>query len=86
MNKFEYDYSSGIESDHDVDLLVEQEVMQIMKKNKDQKKKDEEEKQSKDDIPSKEPLSKEEVNKRWEETVGKVPEEFNFIIRTYADE
>jgi hypothetical protein len=48
----DYDYSSGVESDNDVDLLVEQEVLHSIKLKKEQKAREEAELMAKGELPS----------------------------------
>jgi hypothetical protein len=48
----DYDYSSGVESDNDVDLLVEQEVLHAIKLKKEMQAREEEELRKKGELPS----------------------------------
>jgi len=48
----DYDYSSGVESDNDVDLLVEQEVLHAIKLKKEMQAREEEELRNKGELPS----------------------------------
>lgn len=48
----DYDYSSGVESDNDVDLLVEQEVLHSIKLKREQAKREEDELRAKGELPS----------------------------------
>ena len=87
-NLDDFDYSSGIESDNDVDLLVEQEVLHSIKLKKEQQRREEEELQKKGELPSaddKIKISKDDAQKAWEKVLDEMPDKYNFVIRTYSD-
>jgi len=84
----DYDYSSGVESDNDVDLLVEQEVLHALKVKKEMQEKVDEELRKKGELPSIDEqyqIDKESARKNWEKTLAAMPDNYDFVIRTYCD-
>jgi hypothetical protein len=84
----EYDYSSGIESDNDVDLLVEQDMITAMKLKKELKIREEDDLRKKGELPSIDEqivIGKEDAKRVWEKTLASMPDEYDFVIRTYSD-
>lgn len=88
----EEDLSSGLESDGDLDLLVEQEVLHAMKLRRELKQKmlkyEEEKKSSeqpestnaKEDPKQTKQLTKGQAYRIWLETLKDVPKDYDFVI------
>ena len=71
-----------------MDLLVEQEVLQAIQVKKEQKQREDEDKRQRGEIPDETGqivLSKEDAARVWAGTIANVPEEYDFVIRTYGD-
>ena len=77
------EYSSGVESDHDLDLLVEQEVLQAVNMRKEMRRlqKVEEDKQPVVETKEEHGLSKEQVHKVWRATLIDIPDRYDFVIK-----
>lgn len=75
-------WSSGIESDNDFDLLVEQEVLQAIKIRKALKAQIPE---SAKEVAPKKQLTKEQSFEIWENILQDVPEDYDFVIKSQND-
>lgn len=76
--------SSGLESDNDIDLLVEQEVLN-KKKTKMNYPRPVEHGSVAGKGEKEISLSKEEAKRIWELTLSNVPEEYDFVVKTGKD-
>jgi hypothetical protein len=69
----DYDYSSGVESDNDVDLLVEQEVLHSIKLKREMQESIDNELRAKGELPSIDEqikMEKDDAKRVWEKTLA----------------
>ena len=77
-----------MDSDNDVDLLVEQEVLHSIKLKHEMQEREDTELRAKGELPSTDEqikMDNDAARKVWEKTLKQFPDDYDFVIRTYSD-